>query len=79
MPGPGSGSGWIGEQGRDVMIKTDKKRASYYNYYSSKRWGDSKSNPEKNHHRNHISHHAENAEHRMTDSIPHRAYHPKIT
>ena len=25
------------------MIKTDKKRASYYNYYSSKRWGDSKS------------------------------------
>ena len=30
-------------QARDVMIKTDKKRASYYNYYSSKRWGDSKS------------------------------------
>lgn len=28
---------------KDVMIKTDKKRASYYNYYSSKRWGDSKS------------------------------------
>ena len=25
------------------MIKTDKKRASYYNYYSSKRWGDTKS------------------------------------
>ena len=30
-------------QAKDVMIKTDKKRASYYNYYSSKRWGDSKS------------------------------------
>ena len=30
-------------QAKDVMIKTDKKRSSYYNYYSSKRWGDSKS------------------------------------
>ena len=30
-------------QARDIMIKTDKKRASYYNYYSSKRWGDSRS------------------------------------
>ena len=30
-------------QAKDVMIKTDKKRARYYNYYSSKRWGDSKS------------------------------------
>ena len=30
-------------QAKDIMIKTDKKRASYYNYYSSKRWGDSKS------------------------------------
>ena len=28
---------------KDVMIKTDKKRASYYNYYSNKRWGDSRS------------------------------------
>lgn len=28
---------------KDLMIKTDKKRASYYNYYSNKRWGDSKS------------------------------------
>ena len=27
----------------DLMNKTDKKRASYYNYYTSKRWGDSKS------------------------------------
>ena len=25
------------------MVKTDKKRASYYNYYSSKKWGDSRS------------------------------------
>ena len=24
---------------KDIMIKTDKRRASYYNYYSSKRWG----------------------------------------
>ena len=28
---------------KDIMIKTDKRRASYYNYYSSKRWGDCKS------------------------------------
>ncbi len=28
---------------KDIMIKTDKKRASYYNYYSSKKWGDAKS------------------------------------
>jgi len=28
---------------KDIMIKTDKKRASYYNYYASKRWGDAKS------------------------------------
>ena len=28
---------------RDIMIKLDKKRASYYNYYASKRWGDSRS------------------------------------
>ena len=25
------------------MVKTDKKRASYYNYYSSKKWGDTRS------------------------------------
>ncbi|MBQ9437302.1 MAG: cytidylate kinase-like family protein, partial [Lachnospiraceae bacterium] len=24
---------------RDLMAKTDKKRQSYYNYYSSKKWG----------------------------------------
>lgn len=24
---------------RDVIVKTDKKRASYYNYYSNKKWG----------------------------------------
>ena len=28
---------------KDIMIKTDKLRASYYNYYSSKRWGSCKS------------------------------------
>ena len=30
-------------QAKDVMIKTDKKRASYYNYYSNKKWGDAAS------------------------------------
>lgn len=28
---------------KDIMIKTDKKRSSYYNYYSSKKWGDVRS------------------------------------
>ncbi len=28
---------------KDIMVKTDKKRASYYNYYSSKKWGDARS------------------------------------
>ena len=28
---------------RDIINKTDKPRASYYNYYTSKKWGDSKS------------------------------------
>ncbi len=28
---------------KDLMNKTDKKRASYYNYYTNKKWGDSKS------------------------------------
>ena len=28
---------------KDIMVKTDKKRSSYYNYYSSKRWADSRS------------------------------------
>ena len=31
------------DKAKDIMIKTDKKRSSYYNYYSNKRWGDSKS------------------------------------
>ena len=30
-------------EAKDIIIKTDKSRASYYNYYSSKRWGDSTS------------------------------------
>ena len=25
------------------MIKTDKQRSSYYNYYSNKKWGDPRS------------------------------------
>lgn len=28
---------------RDIINKTDKQRASYYNYYTSKKWGDTKS------------------------------------
>ena len=28
---------------KEIMIKTDKRRSRYYNYYSSKRWGDCKS------------------------------------
>lgn len=27
------------KEAKDTMIKTDKRRASYYNYYSSKKWG----------------------------------------
>lgn len=27
---------------KDIVNKNDKQRASYYNYYTSKRWGDSK-------------------------------------
>ena len=27
---------------KDTILKTDKKRASYYNYYSNKKWGDAK-------------------------------------
>lgn len=28
---------------KDMILKTDKKRASYYNYYTNKRWGDAES------------------------------------
>lgn len=31
------------EKAKDMVHKTDKKRASYYNYYSNKKWGDSRS------------------------------------
>lgn len=31
------------DKASDMIHKTDKKRASYYNYYSSKKWGDSRS------------------------------------
>jgi cytidylate kinase len=27
------------EQAKDLMTKTDKSRASYYNYYTNKEWG----------------------------------------
>ena len=29
-------------QAKDIITKTDKKRASYYNYYTNKIWGDAK-------------------------------------
>lgn len=28
---------------KDIIMKTDKKRASYYNYFSNKKWGNSES------------------------------------
>ncbi|MDW2799526.1 cytidylate kinase-like family protein [Clostridium boliviensis] len=28
---------------KEIMVKTDKKRSSYYNYYSNKKWGDVRS------------------------------------
>ncbi len=31
------------DKARDLIVKTDKKRANYYNFYSNKKWGDSKS------------------------------------
>lgn len=31
------------DKAKDLIIKTDKKRASYYNFYSNKKWGDSRS------------------------------------
>lgn len=30
------------DKAKEMIHKTDKKRASYYNYYSSKKWGDSR-------------------------------------
>ena len=31
------------DKAKDFMVKADKKKANYYNYYSSKKWGDIKS------------------------------------
>ena len=31
------------QKAREMMIKTDKRRSSYYNYYASKKWGDAQS------------------------------------
>lgn len=31
------------DKAKDLITKTDKQRASYYNYYCTKRWGDLKS------------------------------------
>ncbi len=31
------------EKAKDIMIKTDKQRSSYYNYYSSKKWASCRS------------------------------------
>lgn len=30
------------DKAKEVILKTDKKRASYYNYYSNKKWGEAK-------------------------------------
>lgn len=30
------------DKAREFMVKTDKKRSGYYNYYSNKKWGSSK-------------------------------------
>ncbi len=30
------------EKAKDIIVKTDKKRSNYYNYYSSKTWGDAR-------------------------------------
>lgn len=30
-------------EAKNIIVKTDKKRASYYNYYTNKVWGDAKS------------------------------------
>ena len=30
------------QKAKDIIIKTDKKRASYYNYYTNKTWGEAK-------------------------------------
>ena len=34
---------WSDSKAKDAIIKTDKQRASYYNYYTSKKWGDTRS------------------------------------
>lgn len=31
------------DKARDVIIKNDRKRSNYYNYYTNKHWGDSQS------------------------------------
>lgn len=31
------------EKATEMILKTDKRRASYYNYYSNKKWGDARS------------------------------------
>lgn len=35
--------GYNENKARDLIVKTDKKRANYYNFYSNKKWGDSRS------------------------------------
>ena len=31
------------KKAKDMIIKTDKSRSSYYNYYTNKKWGDAQS------------------------------------
>ena len=35
--------GIVKEKSKEVLMKKDKQRSSYYNYYSSNKWGDAKS------------------------------------
>ncbi len=38
-----SGYGFNDAQAKDYMVKTDKRRSNYYNYYSNKKWADARS------------------------------------
>jgi cytidylate kinase len=35
--------GKMPEEAKSIIVKTDKKRANYYNFYSGKKWGDARS------------------------------------
>ena len=39
VAGVGKRQGIAGEKAKALIVKTDKRRASYYEYYSSQKWG----------------------------------------